>query len=249
MKKHIKYLALSLALMAPLALPGCAAIGTAVSHHDLKVHTKMSNTIFLQPQPNARKTVYVSVHNTSDQQLANIQPLLMQALQAKGYHVVPDVAQASYILQVNVLQIGQVSRTAAQQMGMGSFGSALSGGAVGAVTGAVVTNEAGGALIGGLVGGVATTVADNMVKDVLYTMVTDVQIQQRLARGVTARSHTVSHIQQGTSTSEVVHLSKASDFVAYRTRVMSTADKVNLKFDQAKPLLEQQLAHTLVGLF
>ena len=88
-----------------------------------------------------------------------------------------------------------------------------------------------------------------MVKDVVYIMMTDVQIQQRLAKGVTAHSNTFASVQQGSSTHEMVRLSKTSQFMTYRTRVFSTADKVNLKFEQAKPMLQQQLTHTLAGLF
>lgn len=247
MKKYIRYLALPLALLTSLVLTGCAAVGTSIKHHDLNVQTKMSNTIFLQPQTNAQKTVYVAVHNTSDHELSEVQPMLIKAIQAKGYHVVTDPAQASYILQANILQIGEVSRTAAEQMTGGSFGSTLAGGAVGATTGAVLTNKVGGALVGGLVGGAASTIANNMVKDVVYTMVTDMQLQQRLPEGAVAHTNSRTAVAQGSSTIERTEISKTSNFATYRTRVVSMADKVNLKFDQAKPALEQQLAHALAG--
>lgn len=236
-------------LLVATTLSGCAAIGTSISHHDLSVQTKMSDTIFLQAQPHQRKTIYVSLHNTSDQTLPEMNDLVVQALQSKGYRVVHNPAKASYILQANVLQIGEVSESAAKQMQIGSFGSALVGGATGAAAGAVLTHNAGGALVGGLIGGSTTTIANHLVKDVIYTMVTDVQIQQRLPEGVTAHSHTLSSAHQGSSTRETTTLSKTSNFTTYRTRVISVADKVHLKFNQAKPLLEQQLAHSLTGIF
>ncbi len=236
-------------LLVATTLSGCAAMGTSISHHNLNVQTKMSDTIFLQAQPHQHKTVYVSLHNTSDQTLPELNDLVVKTLQSKGYRVVHNPGKASYILQANILQIGEVSESAAQQMKIGSFGSALVGGATGAAAGAVLTHDVGGALVGGLIGGATTTIANNLVKDVTYSMVTDVQIQQRLPEGVKAHSHTLSNIHQGSSTRETTTLSKTSNFTTYRTRVISVADKVHLKFNQAKPILEQQLAHALTGIF
>lgn len=42
--------------------------------------------------------------------------------------------------------------------------------------------------------------------------------------------------------------SEQSNRLKYQTRVVSNADKVNLKFETAKPVLEAQLAKSIAGI-
>ncbi len=51
-----------------LMLSGCSATHTAISKRNLQVQTKMSDTIFLDPVADDKRTVFVQVRNTSDQQ-------------------------------------------------------------------------------------------------------------------------------------------------------------------------------------
>ena len=102
---------------------------------------------------------------------------------------------------------------------------------------------------GGLIGGVLGTVTNDLVSDTTYSMITDVQISERLPKGEKAQSTTIATMQQGSGTQSVTRLSKKSGWMQYRTRIVSTADKVNLKFTQAKPVLERQLAHSIASIF
>ncbi|MCC5698300.1 complement resistance protein TraT, partial [Klebsiella pneumoniae] len=63
----MKIAVVALALGA-LMLSGCSATHTAISKRNLQVQTKMSDTIFLDPVADDKRTVFIQVRNTSDQQ-------------------------------------------------------------------------------------------------------------------------------------------------------------------------------------
>ena len=50
------------------------------------------------------------------------------------------------------------------------------------------------------------------------------------------------------STREKVKLSSKSHWMVYRTRVVSTAEKVNLKFADARPVLVSQVSHSVANI-
>ena len=218
----MKKILLGVLLFAYALIAGCAAVGTAVKHKDLETQTKMSKSVFLDPVPVKEKTVYVQTHNTTDKPNFDIKPALVSNLEAKGYRVVSDYSKAHYLLQVNLLQVGKNSKTAAEEMmGKGYGGTmegAVAGGAMAAAGGGyghVVAGSVGGALV--------TTVADNMVKDVLYSGIVDVKITEK---------------QKSNAKPKI-----------FKTRILTTADKVNLKFSAAQPILEKSLGHSIAGIF
>lgn len=202
-------------------LSGCAAIGTAIKHRDLQTQTLMSKSVFLDPVPSREKTIFVQVRNTTDKPNFNFKSQLINDLLVKGYRVKQDPSTAHYVLQVNILRVGRSSKTSAAEMMGTGYGGALEGAAAGATTMAVAGNHV---LAGGLVGAVAGTVVDNLVTDVNFSGVVDVKITEK--RPSYKGAHKV-----------------------YKTRIATTADKVNLDFAQAAPKLEAGLAHSISGIF
>lgn len=227
-------------------LVGCAATQTAIEHHHLETSTKLSKTIFLDPVAPAQKTVFISVKNTSEEEFAMERPLA-QALKDHGYRVVNNPAQAHYLIQANILKVGKMSVSASKNALGGGYGSALAGASVGAALGSFGTTNTmiGGGLAGGLVG----LAADSLVKDVNYTVITDVQISERVGKGVKVQERFNSSLENGSSSATYQTASKSSNYQRYRTRVVSNANKVNLAFTEAKPALEQGLAKALSGIF
>ena len=75
--------------------------------------------------------------------------------------------------------------------------------------------------MGALAGGLGELVVDSVVKDVTYALVCDVRLTERLQGG-----------------QKEVHT----------TRVVSTANQVNLTFERARPPLEEAVAASLAGL-
>lgn len=244
-----KQFAARIAVLSVVAvgLSGCAAAQLALTHKNLDVQTKMSNTIFLPPASPSKQTVYVQFKNTADQSLDV--PALTQELNAdlsnQGYRVVP-YSQAHYLLQINVLSIGKMSPSAAQSALGGGYGGALGSAVAGAAAGGLIGQSYVGAGVGGLVAGVGGLVADSLVKNVTYAMITDVQVGVRSRHAV--QQQTNANLQQGTSTTTTQNTSQIGHWVDYRTRIVSTANKVNLSFKTALPALQGQLVHSLGGI-
>jgi hypothetical protein len=238
-------------------LAGCAATQTMISKRNLDVQTKMSNTVFLNPVEDSQKTVYVQVKNTSDKPQFKIDSKIRTALESKGYQVVSSLNKAHYLLQANILQVGKVDPSAAEKMFLGGFGSNLGAAAMGAGVGTTVGLLSGGSgrsmltggLIGGAIAGIGSTIANAAVKDVTYTVITDLQISEKAGKGARIQQTEESNLAQGTSSSTKQVASSQAGWMRYQTRIMSTANKVNLKFENALPLLEKGLADSISGIF
>ena len=140
----------------------------------------MANSVFLDQEGGAsNKTIYMNVHNTTGKNFEQ-QPQLTSALIAKGYTVKSSATSAHYILQVNVLKLGQTSQTAAKEMMQSGYGGTMEGVATGV---AVASTTGHNEVAGGLLFGVTSTIADNAVKDITMTGVTDVKITEHLSNG------------------------------------------------------------------
>jgi len=126
------FFAIPLLIFLFLGLSGCAAVQTAISKSDLDVQNKMTDTIFLDPVSQSKKTVYVQVKNSSDKPDLDLASPISSDIQAKGYTVVSDVEQAHYLLQANVLQVGKIDPSAAQTAYAGGYGSVVGTTAAGA---------------------------------------------------------------------------------------------------------------------
>jgi hypothetical protein len=245
--KHIKKTITSTALITSyVLLAGCAATTTVMEHRNLETDTKLSKTIFLDPVAQSQKTIYVAVKNTSQETLT-IDKSLKQALEEHGYKVVKSPDSAHYLLQANILKVGKMSVAASKSALGGGYGSALAGAVTGTALGALSGSTS--TMIGaGIGGGIIGLAADSLIKAVNYTMITDVQISERIGKGkVHEQFH--SNLQNGTTSGIYQTLSKHSDYQRYRTRVVSNADKVNLSFAMARPALEEDLVKTLAGIF
>lgn len=236
-----------LAAAGAISLSGCAATQVALEHKNMDVQTKMSNTVFLTPVPPAEQTVYIQFKNTSDKTLdvSALEQEIDANLANQGYRVVP-YQLAHYMLQINVLSVGKSSPSAAQEALGGGYGGTLGSAIAGAAAGGVIGQSYVGAGVGGLVAGVGGFVADSLVKNVTYDMVTDVQIGERSKSVVNQQTN--ANLQQGTSTTTTQQTSSSGHWIYYRTRIVSTANKVNLDFKTALPALQGQLVHSLSGI-
>ena len=243
-KKRISY---TVTMGAVAVLTGCAATQTAIEHGHLETTTKLSETVFLNPVSDSEKTVYVAVKNTADEEFS-VESALKSSFKAHGYRVVNSPNHAHYLLQANVLKVGKMSVSASQSALGGGFGSALAGGVAGTALGAMTHNT--NAMIGGgIIGGVVGLAADSLVKDVNYSMITDVQISERVGKGIKVREEHRASMKQGSSSSLNQVSTTDSQFQRYRVRIISNADKVNLAFKDAVPALKAGLVKALVGIF
>jgi hypothetical protein len=231
-------------------LGGCASLYTRISKGELRVESQMSDTVFLDPLSPADRIVFVDVRNTTGKTgLDSVHGTLLGVFQRRGYEVTTDPTKARVMVQVNFLSMERTSEGAARSALDGGYGSpaGFELGALGAAIGSGgndknTTGAVGGALLGGLIG----TLFDANTHDVTYAMVSDIQLSMRSDKDLTYKGK--QNLSQGSSGSEVVKYDRKLPWIRYRTRVVTTANKVNLELNEAVPAMSGDLANTLGGL-
>lgn len=241
MKAINKYFSGILLLVFTISLTGCGALHTSVKKRNLDVQTKMSSTVWLDPVPPEQRTVFLQLRNTSDKPGLTYENEVRAAIAAKGYQVTDNPEIAHYWLQVNVLQVGRTDLRAGDSFG--TFGSAVLGGAAGAAFG-----SGSGQIAAGVAGAGLGIVFDAMVDDNLFTMITDIQISEKVKDGVRVNQSEKAVLKQGESGSKTQTSSEVVDRKKYQTRIVSLANKANLKFEEAEPPLRQGLINSLSGM-
>lgn len=238
-------LAAGMLSMVAVQFTGCGAAHTAIKKRNLDVQTKMSETIFLEPTEPEKRVIFVDVRNTSDKDI-NVKDEIVHALTVHGYTITTSPQKANFMLQANILQVGKTDLRGAQSALEGGFGGAIAG----AAAGYAMHDSGSNAAAGGLIGAALGVVGDALVDDTFYSMITDVQIRERPLNGEMITQTQAAAIKQGSSTNVNQNIQGGKvDWKTYRTRVVSTANKVNLDFAEAQPALQDALAKSLSGLF
>ena len=239
MKKNLKTILFSSLLI--FAFVSCSTMHTVISKRNLDVQTKMSDTIWLEPAAANEKTVFIQIRNTSGKNL-NIEQKITNILASKGYRIVNDPSEAKYWLQANILKVDKVNLD-----NENGFSDAVLGAGIGGVLGAQRSGGAYTAIGWGLAGAAIGTLADALVDDTAYAMVTDILITEKTGRNV--QTATRNSVKQGNSGSMTSTSSGTSNMEKYSTRVLSTANQVNLNFNSAIPILEDELGKVVGGIF
>jgi len=264
---------------AALMLASCQAATTMLDKQDLDVQTHMSETIFLDPVAPNQKVIYVSVRNTSDHPEIDLKYQIINKLMARGYTVVEDPKAAHFLMQLNILQAGPVDPQKKNAFLSSGYGSALESAVIGTAAGALTTYATGNTAAGvGVGAGVAvgSFIADRLVKDVYFTVVADIQISVRPEKGTSVKETTTtsrlsgnaSRKDQGTKgvgasegvSSRDVNLSSNantrtqsvesnSEFVKYNVRDVAYANQVNLKWENASPVLIDRISSSVANLY
>ena len=92
-------------------------------------------------------------------------------------------------------------------------------------------------------------IADNLVHDVTYMVVTDIQLVEEAPSGAFVRTDQQIDNRQGSTGRTTQTVSSVGTQLKYRTRIVSTANKVNLKYEEAHGPLASGIARSLSGLF
>ena len=257
----LKNMAWFVATVYVILFTGCATT-------ELQTQTKMTQSIFLDPVKKDLRTVFISVKNTSGQDMSGLEQKITSNIQAKGYKIVDDPDTAKYTLMVNVLFANNLKE--ANAVGAGVNG-AIIGGLAGA-SGGNGGNALGGAL---LIGGVSA-IAGKLTEDEIYRMVTDIVVRDRKNVKVLTTVNTnqgqayigqesragfansfAGQIRSNDGAGCVLHDNTSkhqsqqleTDYVEHKTRVFSEAVKMNLKLDEALPILVEKMANQIGGIF
>jgi hypothetical protein len=233
----------SLTIASILLLNGCSAIDKSIKHGTLDVQTKMSETVFLDPVADNKRTVVLQIRNTSDKRDLDITNEIKTAIEDKGYRIVTDPNKANFMIQANILQVGKSTQEDPFSSLSSGYGGALAGGTMGAL----VSNDYAGAGIGALAGGLIGTVADAAVQVVNYQMITDLQVSEKADGDVVTESSN-AQLKQGSSGNKSSSWSQKTKWKKYQTRIISVAKKTNLKFEVALPELKRGLVQSISGL-
>lgn len=239
-------------------LGGCAAASISLAKKDLVVQSKTSTAIFVDPVAPAERTLYVEVRSgvaEFDRRAFSKFVRDSFAKNENGYRVVDDPEQARYLMLAYVLNLEQASEGAAQaalNQGYVGGGDVAAGTATGALLGAKNNGGFGayqGAAIGGLVAAGGSLVANALVKDVTFMLVCDVSVRERMAKGVMGRKDTSINATVSDSGSSQQRVSEVSDRKEYRTRIVTTANKANLKLEEAQLEMFGKTAYAMSGFF
>ena len=241
MRKIFKTILFILALV--FTLTSCSTMHTVIGKRNLDVQTKMSDSIWLEPVAPNQRTVFLQIRNTTGKDL-NIESKVRNTLTSKGYTIVDDPTVARYWLQANILKVDKVNLNEENETG---FSDAVLAGGVGALLGGTRSGGIYTAVGWGLASAAVATVADALVKDVQYAMVTDILITEKT--GKTVDVTTRNSVKQGSSGSRTSISKETTDMDKYSTRVLSIANKVNLDFKDAVPILEDELGKVIGGIF
>lgn len=257
------YKALLLSSMLALSTPvitGCSAITTSITKGDLSLDTQLSDTIWLQPSSN--NTVFVQIRNTSDKPMPNISNKIRESLAQYGMVVTNNPEEAQYWLQANIVSIRKSSTNDSESYLAKGAESFLIGTAAG--LGFYMGKQdsytdywgyshdyghdyAGEALLVGVAVGVASYIANIMVDDVYYTAVTDLLISEKVPNGVI--SQTESKVTSGNNTRTESITDNVTDKMQHTTRIVSVANKVNLKYEECANEIENALVHAISNIF
>ncbi|HKM19369.1 MAG TPA: complement resistance protein TraT [Aliarcobacter sp.] len=257
--KKIRNLTLSMVLASTL-FSGCATT-------QLQTSVKMSQSVFIDPVKKELKTVFISSKNTSGQPI-NLEQSLSNELQGKGYKVVDDPDEATYILMVNVLYCDkkQENNVAGAALGAGAIGAGVSGYNHGGA-GQAIGVGLGAAVIGGLIG--------KATEDTIYQMQVDILIKERTKGSVLTQNSTVAaqaNVRdskksgfvnsfggdvRNTNATGQINSNIANDKTQYyeeerkehKTLMLAEATKMNLTLQEATPILEKQISNQIAGLF
>ncbi|HED18024.1 MAG TPA: conjugal transfer protein TraT [Gammaproteobacteria bacterium] len=232
-------------------LTGCAATQTALGHKDLEVQTRTSTAIFVDQVPRKKRTIYVSVRSgVMEFDRRSFKRFIKEQFAEgdEGYRVVDEPDKAQFQMNVYVLNLEKTNPTAAEEaLNRGYVGSV----AAGAVAGGLLnqSNPYGGAAVGGLLGGVAETISGSLVKDVTYMLVADVQIKEKARKGVIVRKDTKISAKVSDSGTSTQRVSEVGIRKEYQTRIVTTANKVNLDLADAQDLMFKKTAYAMAGFF
>jgi len=252
MKGVVKLFGLMLLGGVYLYLTGCAATQTALAHKDLEVQTKTSTAIFVDQVARANWSIYVSVRSgvmEFDRRAFKRFIKEQFAQNEEGYRVVDEPDQAQFQMNVYVLNLEKANPTAAESaLAQGYVGSVAAGAAAGALINRK-SNPYTGAAAGGLLGGVAETISGSLVHDVTYMLVADVQIKEKARKGVIVRKDTQISSKVSDSGTSTQRVSEVGIRKEYQTRIVTTANKVNLDLSEAQDLMFKKTAYAMAGFF
>ena len=268
-------------LLAVWALSACTALHTSVAKRNLDVQTRMSQTVYLDPVEPEQRTIYLDIRNTTAEYQLPLAEDVRQFMLKRGYLLVDSPINAQYWLQVNVRTVlkERPDVVLAQEYGMTAEEShallhpgmappdlteretaeqrnaRYNRNAAVFVDAGVSTDLDGKDIARALVVLAAFAgaeyIGNQLVHDKYYTMLTDVQIAERLRPDSEqlVQEYAEHQLRQGDSGAFEQLWQRDTDMRKYQLKVVSFANKANLNWQEAQLPLHQGLLRSLAGIF
>jgi outer membrane lipoprotein SlyB len=258
----------TVSLIASLAIASSVFTGCATT--TLQTKAKMTRTIILDHSKNEDKTIYLQVTNTSGSggEDMELYSSLKTKLQQKGYTVLNSSKNAGYGLFVNVLFANNLKEANSIKSGLSLGGAVGSISHVGGTSGrdslAIGAAAAlGGALIGkALEDEVFRAVVDISIREYTNKQINTIRTQSdsgatfhNVARagelnqfaGKLGDTQGGSDMNSGIDENTTTQTSK--NYEEFKTRSFVEATKMNLKLEEALPILEAKITKQIANLF
>lgn len=238
-------------LLAISLLGGCAAARLAMEKKDLDVQTRTSTAVFVDAVPRDKRTIYLDIRSGvmefDRRKFKQFVKEQFTQFNDNGYKIIDNPDKAQYQMTVYVLNLEKTDPSAAKAaLNKGYMGGAVLGGAV---AGGLIGHSGTAVVAGGAAAGATEFIADSLVKDVTYMLVCDVQIKEKAHKGVIVRKDTQIDTKVSDAGSSRQTVSEATNRKEYRTRIVTTAEKVNLKLEDAQDLMFKKTAYAMAGFF
>jgi hypothetical protein len=231
-------------------LMGCSAMSTVMKKQDLVVNSQLSHSVVLEPMMVSDRVVYAQIRDMSGNSLRRgFQVALEKELAIEGIKVTKDPKEANLMLNATIIQAG---KTTAEDVN-----TALSAGVQSALAGGAIAGLAGGNFVASasiaLAAGAAGFVADSFVDDSYYSFVMDIQLRERPLEGddisnsidnATNKSTAVST----SATKSTVKRGSNYNWIVHDSRIVSTANQINLTMEEAMPLVTQKTVSSLTNM-
>lgn len=253
--KLAKVVKLGMIVAIATTMLGCSAVTTAVKKQDLVVESYISHAVTLEPVSPDERVIYTRVKDVSGNQMRKEMQRIMEAnLKNEGFVITRDPKKANLMLDATILRSNKStsddSNAYLSQGYKGGAEGALTGATVAAIAGGSGKTTAGAALAGAAVG----FLADTLVDDVYYTFVMDIELRERPLEGDsitnTQRNKSASGFNGGhkqVSNKRGSNVVRGSNFnwIVHQTRIVTTANKMNLTIDEAIPAVQKRTANSL----
>ena len=200
-------------------LTGCGAARMHLRYGELSSKVEMSESVFLDPLNGGPATVYLTEASSSGEEIS-VRPGLDRALRGNGYSLVDSPEEATYLIQLNHLQLIEHELSANETVG-DAIGSAWAAGGVTAL-GAALLGAEGAAAELGLAVGIVAFILDAKTKHIALTLTTVL-------------------------ITEVIDTDGGPEVRTHETRIIAGASKVNLRRTEALPALVSGVTRSMIG--
>ena len=269
----------AITLLCAGLLSGCTAVHTSVAKRNLDVQTRMSETVYLDPVEPEQRSIFLDIRNTTAEYQLPLAEDVRQFMLGRGYTLTNSPLGAQYWLQVNVRTVlkeqpatvlmAEYGMTEQEALALLQPGMAppaapptpeerherFNRNAAVFADVSVGTNLEGKDIARALVVLAAFAgaeyIGNQLVQDKYYTMLTDVQIAERIApdSAEKVREYSEHQLLQGDSGALQQLWQRDTDMRKYQLKVVSFANKANLDWQEAELPLHQGLMRSLAGIF